>query len=67
MVAISSRAQRHQRRHRKNRVQIDSLNKTGRLNMVFLPVLVYLSRVVCPHSEGKMGSGIKTIILFTLK
>lgn len=35
MIAISSRAQRHQRRHRKNRVQIDSLNKTGRLNMVF--------------------------------
>ena len=35
MIAISSRAQRHQRRHRKNRVQIDSLNEIGRLNMVF--------------------------------
>lgn len=35
MRAVSSRALRHQRRHRKNRMQIGRRNEASQLNIVF--------------------------------
>ncbi|WOX51432.1 Sir2 family NAD-dependent protein deacetylase [Aeromonas sp. CD] len=55
MKIISSRALRHQRRHRKNRMQLDNRNEIGRLNMVFFTGAGLSAESGVPTFRGKSG------------